>query len=43
LARVFTRHRDAGRVDDIGFETARPQAAGQPEAVAPRLVWLAFA
>jgi len=36
-AAVFTRHRDAGRVDDIGFDVARPQPAGQPEAVTTRL------
>ena len=35
---VLARHRHAGRMDDMTFDAARPQPAGQPEAVAPGLV-----
>jgi hypothetical protein len=34
---MLARDRDAGRVDDVGFGTLRPQPAGQPEPVAPGL------
>src|SRR6516164_7638315 len=34
---MFTRNGNAVRVDHIGFDGVRPQPAGQPEAVAPRL------
>src|SRR6202022_1954165 len=36
-APVFARHRDAGRMDDVGLNIARPQPARQPEAVAASL------
>src|ERR1700761_4190795 len=32
-APVFARHRDAGRMDDIGLNIARPQPAREPEPV----------
>lgn len=35
---VLTRHRNAGRVDGIGLDVARPQPARQPKAVAGRLI-----
>ena len=34
---MFTRNGNAVRLDHIGFDGVRPQPAGQPEAVAPRL------
>src|SRR4029077_8760142 len=34
---MFTRNGNAVRVDHIGLDGVRPQPAGQPEAVAPRL------
>ena len=34
---VLARDRDARRVDDVGLDAARPQPAGEPEAVAPGL------
>src|SRR6516162_3842788 len=34
---MFTRNGNAVRVDHIGFDGVRPQPAGQPEAVTPRL------
>src|ERR1700758_3782036 len=34
-APVFTRHRDAGGMDDVGLNIARSQPAREPEAVAP--------
>src|SRR6185437_1007744 len=36
-APVFARHRDAGRMDDIGLNIARPQPAREPEPVAASL------
>src|SRR6478736_4415260 len=37
-APVFARHRDAGRMDDVGLDIARPQPARQPEPVAASLI-----
>jgi hypothetical protein len=37
-APVFARHRDAGRMDDVNLDIARPQPARQPEPVAARLI-----
>src|SRR6201997_614705 len=36
-APVFTRHRDAGGMDDVGLNIARPQPAAEPEPVAASL------
>jgi hypothetical protein len=36
-APVFARHRDAGRMDDVGLNIARPQPAREPEPVAASL------
>src|SRR3954453_14755061 len=33
----MARDRDAGRVDDVGLDAARPQPAGEPEPVAAGL------
>jgi hypothetical protein len=37
-APVFARHRDARGMDDVGLDTARPQPARQPEAIASGLI-----
>jgi hypothetical protein len=34
---MLARDNDAGRMDDMGLNTVRPQPGGQPEAVAARL------
>src|SRR6202022_1639513 len=36
-APVFARHRDAGRMDDVNLDIARPQPAREPKAVAASL------
>src|SRR6516165_10358924 len=37
-APVFARHRDTGRMDDVGLNITRPQPAREPEAVAAGLI-----
>jgi len=36
-APVFARHRDAGRMDDVNLNIARPQPALEPEPIAASL------
>src|SRR6478672_10743190 len=37
-APVFARHRDAGGMDDVGLNIARPQPAREPESIAASLI-----